>query len=290
MLESRLTTLLASPDESNSLLKSFDNESINFENAKTFPIIQGIPIFLEGNDRNASTNFYEQFYQSQAEPWAYSERAAEVLRHEYVAEQVAQIYKEKGKKLIILDLGCSLGHITEKLHPYSEVLVGLDIAYTAIATAKKRCEEVIRGKENPYFFVVGSCLNLPFREGAFDVVVASDGIWGWFENDAEMSKKAVSEIYKVLKNNGIVVHTDYLHPNNFPKFVELTLSSPFQLIKEEFLYDRLWYRTESLFKALKSQSWVKNLLSNVGFAKGLKQIAKLLGAKYSKHISIIAKK
>ncbi len=255
--------------------------------SQDFSMIEGIPIFLAGDTQN---NYYEDFYRSQVEPWAYSGRAAEILRHEYVAEQVKNIYQEKGRKLTILDLGCSLGHITEKLYPYGEIVVGLDISLTAVAKAQKRCGEVVKGQENPYQFVVASCLQLPFKENTFDVVVASDGIWGWFVEEEEKSKKAVAEIYKVLKNNGVVIHTDYLHPRKFAKFVQLTMSSPFQLIKEELLYDRLWYRLESWTKSLQGFSWIKKLLANVKFAKKLRTLAKLLGRNYSKHISVIAKK
>ncbi len=280
----QITELLASPYKEKIAAESLTTNSAI---SQDFSIIEGIPIFLAGDIQN---NFYEEFYQSQAEPWAYSGRAAEVLRHEYVAEQVKNVYQEKGKKLTILDLGCSLGHITEKLYPYGELVVGLDISLTAVAKAQKRCKEVVKGQENPYQFVVASCLELPFKENTFDVVIASDGIWGWFVEDEEKSKKAVAEIYKVLKTNGVVIHTDYLHPRKFAKFVRLTMSCPFQLIKEEPLYDRLWYRLESWTKSLQGFIWVKKLLANVKFAKKLRTLAKLLGRNYSKHISVIAKK
>jgi ubiquinone/menaquinone biosynthesis C-methylase UbiE len=280
----QIIELLASPYKEKIALQ---NSTSNAESNKGFSMIEDIPIFLAGDTQQ---NYYEEFYQSQTEPWAYSGRAAEVLRHEYVAEQVRNIYREKGRKLTILDLGCSLGHITEKLHLYGETVVGLDISLTAVAKAKKRCEEVVKGKDNPYQFIVASCLELPFQENTFDVVVASDGIWGWFVEDTEKSKKAVAEIYKVLKTNGVVIHTDYLHPRKFAKFVQLTMSAPFQLIKEEPMYDRLWYRLESWTKSLQSFTWVKKLLANVGFAKKLRTLARLLGRNYSKHISVIAKK
>lgn len=286
-----LLSLLATPDSQKVSITTQQGDTLVAENQQSFPVVQGIPVLLE-NPNTQNNNYYEQFYQSQAEPWAYSERAAEVLRHEYVAEQVQKIYKENGKKLIILDLGCSLGHITERLHPFGEVVIGLDISLTAVLAAQKRCVEVVRGGNNPYQFVVGSTLALPFKENSFDVVVASDGVGGWFEEGDKLnySKQAVAEIYRVLKKGGIVIHTDYMNPRYFDDFVKIAMSAPFQKISEEPLYDRLWYRAESWLKAFSKQAWVKKLLADLDFARRLRSIAQKLGRNYSKHISLIAKK
>ncbi len=254
---------------------------------KDYPIINDIPVLFASQEEN--NNLYEQFYQSQAEPWAYSERAAEILRHEYVAEQVKAIYEKLGKKLIVLDLGCSLGHITERLHPYSSLVVGLDISMTAVAKAKKRCEELMKGQINPYEFVVASTLDLPFHENSFDVIIISDGINEWFQTEKER-KIAIDGIYKILKINGIAIFTDYIHPKKFDEFAALIDASAFKVLKEEPFYDRLWYRLESWLKAFRHQKWAKNLLADVKFARKLRSIAKKLGKSYSKHLGVIAQK
>jgi len=284
--------LLVTPCLEKYKVLTVEKDSVRFLNQKTYPIVEEVPILLETALQATDNNFYEQFYQSQEEPWAYSERAAEILRHEYVAEQVKAIYKEKGRKLTILDLGCSLGHITERLYPYGELIIGLDISLTAVLSAKKRCDAVVKTGENPFNFVVASTLELPFKEDSFDVVIASDGIAGWFDNNEKTanSQKAVAEIYRVLKKRGIAIHTDYMNPKFFDQYVRLTLSSPFQKIKEEPLYDRLWYRLESLLKIARKQAWAKSILANMTLARILKSIAKLLGRNYSKHIGVTTKK
>lgn len=284
--------LLATPCQERQRAVALDENTVTFSNQTIYPIVEGVPILLETALQSTENNFYERFYQSQAEPWAYSGRAAEIMRHEYVAEQVKAICQQAGRKLTILDLGCSLGHITELLYPYGELIVGLDISLTAVLSAKKRCNSVVSGKENPFSFVVASTLALPFAEESFDVVVASDGIAGWFDTNekAVNSEKAVKEIFRVLKKGGIAIHTDYMNPKFFDEYVKLTLSSPFQKIKEEPLYDRLWYRTESLLKAFRKQTWAKQVLANVSLARALKGIAKMLGRSYSKHIGVVAKK
>lgn len=285
-------SLLVTPCQDRHKVLAVDKEAARFLNQKIYPVVEDVPILLESALQSENNNFYERFYQSQEEPWAYSGRAAEIMRHEYVAEQVKKVCEQAGRKLRILDLGCSLGHITERLYPYGELIIGLDISITAVLSAKKRCKSVVKGNENPFSFVVASTLELPFAEESFDVVVASDGIAGWFDADGKSanSEKAVQEIFRVLKKGGIAIHTDYMHPNFFDEYVRLTLSSPFQKLKEEPLYDRLWYRTESLFKLFRKQAWVKWILASIPLARGLKEIAKVLGRNYSKHIGVVAKK
>lgn len=257
------------------------------DNGKNYPLINGIPILFAHEEEN--NNLYEQFYQSQAEPWAYSERAAEIMRHEYVADQVKAVYECLGKKLTVLDLGCSLGHITERLHPYSSLAVGLDISVTAVAKAKKRCEELMNGQVNPYEFVVASTLDLPFRPNSFDVVIISDGIYEWFQNEKER-KITIDGIYKILKPDGTAIFTDYIHPRRFDEFATLIHSSAFNVIKEDPFYDRLWYRLESWLKAFRHQKWAKNLLADVSFARKLRWLAQKMGKSYSKHLGVIAQK
>lgn len=288
----KLIELLATPCSNQAQFRAVKNSSIVFENEKSYPLYQNIPVLLEEAIQEGE-NFYEQFYQNESEPWSYSGRAAEILRHEYVVEQVKMVYEQIGKKLVILDLGCSLGHITEHLHPYGSLVVGLDISPTAVAKAKERCAEVVGNQPNPYEFVAASTLALPFKSETFDVVIASDGVMGWFEEGEtkkDNSQKAVAEIYRVLKKGGIAIHTDYMHPRYFDSFVRATMSMPFEKLKEEPLYDRLWYRTESWLKIFRKQDWAKKFLANVNVARKLRSIAKILGRNYSKHISVIAKK
>lgn len=268
-------------------MKKLFSDLLVSPDGKSYPLIDGIPIlFASEGDSN---NLYEQFYQSQAEPWAYSERAAEILRHEYVAEQVKTVYEKLGKKLIVLDLGCSLGHITERLHPYSELVVGLDISVTAVGKAKKRCEELMQGQENPYQFVVASTLDLPFHENSFDVVIISDGIYEWFQTEKER-KITIEGVYRILKINGMAIFTDYLSPKKFNEFAALIHASSLKVLREEPFYDRLWYRLESWLKAFKKQAWAKKLLADVVFARKLRSLAKRLGSNYSKHLAVIAQK
>jgi SAM-dependent methyltransferase len=281
--------IISMPNGESGKVQFFDSKTIIFDDGTSFPITDQIPVLLPLTETTSKQDFYEGFYQAEAEPWGYSERAAEKLRHEYIAQQVEDICKQNNEQLVILDLGCSLGHITALLHPYGELIVGLDISITAALKAKNRCEALVKEKNNPYQFMVGDVLNLPFQKEVFDVVIISDGIHEWFGKE-EDREKSVQNVFQVLKKGGKAIFTDYINPKEFKNFTQLVQTSPFSIEREDFFYDRLWYRLESWTKALRHQTWVKSLLADINFAKKLRIISKFLGKNYSKHLAIIAKK
>ncbi|MCS7018152.1 MAG: methyltransferase domain-containing protein [Cytophagales bacterium] len=283
------TQLLICPQTGEKVFQLTDKEVVTTH--CSYPLVDNVPVMLpqELLNQQEATIFFENFYQNTAEPWDYSERAAELLRHDYVVDQVARMSSLLGRKAIILDIGCSLGHITARLHPYAELLVGMDISLTAIKKARQRCLQSLPDQHNPYLFVVGSATDLPFKDHCFDIVVASDGLHGWHLSD-HLQRKAVKEIYRVMKPHAYAVFTDYLHPRLHPKIEPTLRQAPWQIERIELLYDRLWYRFESLLKAFRHTTWAKKVLANKPFALFLKKIARNMGKTQSKHIAAIVSK
>ncbi len=284
------TSFLCAPDSQSEITQITDNQIIATDNT-SYLLIDGIPVMLkkEWMEKENATVFFENFYQSTEEPWEYSERAAELLRHDYVVEQVANFSKLLGRKAVILDIGCSLGHITARLHPYAELLVGMDISITAIQKARQHCLQAIAGQNNPYQFVVGSATELPFKSNFFDMVVASDGLHGWHLSD-NLQVRVVKEIYRVMKPVSYAIFTDYLHPRLHAKIEPTLCNVPWHIDRIELLYDRLWYRFESLLKTFRHRGWAQKALANKSFALFLKHLAKKMGKSQSKHIAAIVHK
>ncbi|MEI7973626.1 MAG: hypothetical protein WCH11_04585, partial [Bdellovibrio sp.] len=76
-----------------------------------------------------STDF-EFKHQSESEPWNYSDRAAEILRHEWVSE-MAQFYDPQG--FGVLDVGCSFGQLSQRLLERGLKLISMDLSSKAVA-------------------------------------------------------------------------------------------------------------------------------------------------------------
>jgi ubiquinone/menaquinone biosynthesis C-methylase UbiE len=227
---------------------------------------------------------FESIYQDSAEPWDYTSRGVELLRFDYVVNQVRVLNPSKGP---ILDVGCSLGQMTHKLVAYANELHAMDISVTAVRGAKKRCAELL-GRDQVHF-VCASAADLPFRENYFDVVVLSDGLQGW-ELSLNQKQSALSEAYRVLKPGGHAVLTDYLHPRDFQKHIDFVRTTSFQLKTVDYLCDRIGFQLTNNFRAIKSWPVVKQILSSVPFMKLLAKISYPWRKKASKHLAMILRK
>ena len=74
----------------------------------------------------------------------------------------------RGKR--VLDLGCGDGRLALGVAPYASTVNGLDPDDEGIAAARKRASD--EGVRN-VTFTVGAGQRLPYRDGAFDVVILS---------------------------------------------------------------------------------------------------------------------
>ncbi len=101
-------------------------------------------------------------------------------------------YAPARRPLKILDLACATGMSFRFLADYGEIR-GIDISEETIRLCSKRGIDRI---------VQGDALRLPFREGAFDVVLALDA-FEHFEDDVA----AMREVHRVLRPGGTLVAT-----------------------------------------------------------------------------------
>jgi|SRR5579884_922538 len=94
----------------------------------------------------------------------------------------------------VLDVACGTGNTTLMARARGAIVTGLDLTPAMLAVAKKRAAaagfEDITWKE-------GDAENLPFPDGAFDVVTSSCGLM--FAPD---QKKVASEVARVTKSGG----------------------------------------------------------------------------------------
>jgi ubiquinone/menaquinone biosynthesis C-methylase UbiE len=90
----------------------------------------------------------------------------------------------------ILDVGCGTGSYTYIIDRVG--CVGVDLDINALKVAKKYC----KNSE----FIVSSALNLPFREGIFEVIF----MWEVLEEiPGQAETRVIHEIYRLLKSTGV---------------------------------------------------------------------------------------
>lgn len=113
------------------------------------------------------------------------------------------IYKKANQKTV-LDYGCGIGSITEKIVKFSpEKLVGIDISEISINKAKENAKNLSLQIE----YSVDNCENLKLKERSFDLVFGS-GILHHLNIE-----KAINEISKVLKDEGEMIFLEPLGTN-----------------------------------------------------------------------------
>ncbi len=227
---------------------------------------------------------FESMYQDSDEPWDYTSRGVEMLRFEYVVKKAKELNPTKGPAL---DVGCALGQLTHRLMPTSNELHAMDISVTAVRGAKKRCAE-LEGSDRIHF-VCASATELPYKENYFDLVIFSDGIEGW-ELSLEQRRQALAGAYKIVKPGGHVILTDYLHPRDFRKHIELVKETPFRLKKIDYLCDRVGFQLTNNLRKIKHWHGVKQILSSVPFMRFLAFLSRPWEKIASKHIAIILQK
>jgi ubiquinone/menaquinone biosynthesis C-methylase UbiE len=229
---------------------------------------------------NASiqAEFFEELHRGAEEPFSYSTRAVERLRHEWIVGQVARVASG-----VVLDLGCSRGQLTAMLAELPIALVAVDVAPCALIAASERVPQ--HGAR----FAAGNALALPVASGQVDVVVAADGIYSW-NLEALDRDRCLSEIHRVLAPSGRVLFTEHTRPFRFSEFIQQIARNGFEIEWVEYLYDRPWYQVESWFKMLQGTGWVRAARDSGWLARRLRRIGRLLGPAASRHVCVLARK
>lgn len=102
----------------------------------------------------------------------------------------------------VLELGCGAGYATKLLLEQSSIslIVGIDISKTVLRSAAIRNRnEIKKGRTK---FVENDVSHLNFPEMSFDKVFSIHSVYFW-----DNLQKSISEIYRVLKQDGMVVLT-----------------------------------------------------------------------------------
>ncbi len=95
----------------------------------------------------------------------------------------------------VLDIACGEGYGSNLLAKHAKKVIGMDISGEAVTNASRK----YAGETN-LEFRQGSCVNISFESGYFDVVVSFETIEHLAEHD-----KMLDEIKRVLKKDGILI-------------------------------------------------------------------------------------
>ncbi len=116
----------------------------------------------------------------------------------------------------ILDVGCGSGIDAVTASRYlapGGLVVGIDFVHEMIDACRRLAESLPPYRRCCMYFLEGDGEGLPFRANTFDLVVCN-GVFSLFE----AKKRALEEIYRVLKNGGTLVVCDLIRLCALPQY------------------------------------------------------------------------
>ncbi len=174
----------------------------------------------------------------------------------------------------ILDVATGTGDLAiqfaEKTN--ADRIVGLDLSEGMLSVARKK----VSGKPilSKIEFIQADSEALPFAENTFDAITVSFGIRN-FEN----LEKGLSEIFRVLKNDGIFVVLETSVPSKFPfkQGYHFYAKSILPLVGRLFSKDKVAYQYLSESASIFPHGeMLNNILRKIGF-KEVKNIPQTFG-------------
>jgi ubiquinone/menaquinone biosynthesis C-methylase UbiE len=147
---------------------------------------------------------------------------------------------EKVKNKIVLDYGCGVGSITQKIAKLNPTkLFGIDISEVSIGKALKKAKDLNLQIE----YTVDNCEETRFEKETFDLVFGS-GILHHLNLE-----KSVSEINRILRDNGEMVFLEPLGTNPLINFYRKLTPRSRSIDEHPFLKEDFDF-INSLFKSV----------------------------------------
>lgn len=128
-------------------------------------------------------DYFDRLYAGDTDPWRFETSAYE---HAKYKATIAALPRQRYRSGI--EIGCSIGVLTEQLSASCDYLLGIDIAEAAIAAARQRCARL----SNVEF----ARLQMPAArpDGQFDLIMLSEVLYYFDPRDVDAMAEAVVDI------------------------------------------------------------------------------------------------
>lgn len=227
--------------------------------------------------------YFETLYQTHADPWDYR-GAAEQSKYRLTLEAAGRWQPNPGR---VLDVGCSLGYMTELLAGYAPEVRAFDISETAVRLTQTRCAALRTATR--FDVCLGDALSPAYADGQFDVVFAGDVLQGVFES-SERAGKAVRALLPLLARGGVLIVTDFLNPSQQNAYRNMVEAADAHVLEMLYFNDRYWFRLKGAMKGLRRTRWGRRLLCSRRVFQFLARRAARLGPQGSKHFGLVVQR
>ncbi|MCJ2015136.1 class I SAM-dependent DNA methyltransferase [Methylobacterium sp. J-076] len=155
--------------------------------------------------RFASTlppSYFDGQYAQDPDPWGFATSDYERAKYAATLEALPQ-----ARYASALEIGCSIGVLTEALAARCDALVGLDLAERALAQAKGRCIAL------PHVHFALGQVPGDWPEGAFDLILLSEVVYFLSADDVT---RLVQRVRSTLRPGGDVVLVHWTGETHYP--------------------------------------------------------------------------
>jgi 2-polyprenyl-3-methyl-5-hydroxy-6-metoxy-1,4-benzoquinol methylase len=145
---------------------------------------------MKSSSRNAL--HFEQLYHADPDPWNFNSSPYEQQKYDATLSALGTRRFTRA-----LEVGCSIGVLTERLAGRCEQVIGLDFAPSAVAAARARCA--------PYPGVTIEQMQVPrqWPEGNFDLILFSEVLY--FLNESDLMRICTHTARSILPGGRVLL-------------------------------------------------------------------------------------
>lgn len=133
--------------------------------------------------RSLPPSYFDDLYHADADPWNFETSAYEAAKY---AASLAAL--PRARYCAALEIGCSIGVLTERLAERCDALLAVDVAEQALGRARARCGHL----QHVRFERMQLPRELP--DGRFDLTLLSEVGYYWSPDDLALARRRLIEL------------------------------------------------------------------------------------------------
>lgn len=139
----------------------------------------------EPPDRSLPPDYFEQVYAAKSDPWDFANSAYERAKYADTLAHLPRTRYVRG-----FEVGCSIGVLTSQLGKRCDHLLSVDVAESALAQARRRCEGMAE--------VHIAKMQIPEQapDGSFDLIVVSEVGYYWSPGDQARAMALLATLHE----------------------------------------------------------------------------------------------
>jgi cyclopropane fatty-acyl-phospholipid synthase-like methyltransferase len=146
--------------------------------------------------------YFDDLYATDADPWRFATSAYERDKYE---KTIAALPRSEYDR--VLEVGCSIGVLTERLASRCQILISVDVSETALEAARKHCAHLQKVSFQR------AAVPSDWPDGDFDLILLSEVVYYLDIHDVD---RLVDRVLSSIKPGGEVLLVHWLGETHYP--------------------------------------------------------------------------